>query len=157
MKKQFNEKQERFSLRKLSVGLVSATVASLFFVGSVAAAPSVSAQSINYTYVTEQELTDAEKELIIRDLSGFAQATDANYYLVYRPVGASKAPTMVNANSQSKILPKTDVLETGAMALAGLSLLVVAIKLGKKSRRNLRVLSFLPQRRQVSWHRQVQH
>ncbi|HFI0635352.1 TPA: ZmpA/ZmpB/ZmpC family metallo-endopeptidase [Streptococcus suis] len=137
MKKFFGEKQERFAFRKLSVGLVSATVASLFFAGSIAAAPSVSAQSINYTYVTEQELTDAEKELIIRDLPGLAQATDANYYLVYRPVGASKAPTVVNTNSQSKILPKTGVIETGAMALAGLSLLVVAVKLGKKGKKEL--------------------
>ncbi|HEM3702800.1 TPA: G5 domain-containing protein [Streptococcus suis] len=133
MKKFFGEKQERFAFRKLSVGLVSATVASLFFAGSIAAAPSVSAQSINYTYVTEQELTDAEKELIIRDLPGLAQATDANYYLVYRPVGASQTTTGTN----SKILPKTGVLETGAMALAGLSLLVVAVKLGKKGKKEL--------------------
>ncbi|HEM6320804.1 TPA: G5 domain-containing protein [Streptococcus suis] len=133
MKKNFGEKQERFAFRKLSVGLVSATVASLFFAGSIAAAPSVSAQSINYTYVTEQELTDAEKELIIRDLPGLAQATDANYYLVYRPVGASQTTTGTN----SKILPKTGVLETGAMALAGLSLLVVAVKLGKKGKKEL--------------------
>ncbi len=133
MKKNFSEKQERFAFRKLSVGLVSATVASLFFAGSIAAAPSVSAQSINYTYVTEQELTDAEKELIIRDLPGLAQATDANYYLVYRPVGASQTTTGTN----SKILPKTGVLETGAMALAGLSLLVVAVKLGKKGKKEL--------------------
>lgn len=137
MKKQFNEKQERFSLRKLSVGLVSATVASLFFATSIAAAPSVSAQSINYTYVTEQELTDAEKELIIRDLPGLAQATDANYYLVYRPVGASKPSTVVNTNSRSEILPKTGVMETGAMALAGISLLVLAIKIGKKGKKEL--------------------
>ncbi|HFI0455958.1 TPA: ZmpA/ZmpB/ZmpC family metallo-endopeptidase [Streptococcus suis] len=133
MKKNFSEKQERFALRKLSVGLVSATVASLFFAGSIAAAPSVSAQSINYTYVTEQELTDAEKELIIRDLPGLAQATDANYYLVYRPVGASQTTTGTN----SKILPKTGVLETGATALAGLSLLVVAVKMGKKGKKEL--------------------
>ncbi|HEM6083307.1 TPA: G5 domain-containing protein [Streptococcus suis] len=133
MKKFFGEKQERFAFRKLSVGLVSATVASLFFAASVAAAPSVSAQSINYTYVTEQELTDAEKELIIRDLPGLAQATDANYYLVYRPVGASQTTTGTN----SKILPKTGALETGAMALAGLSLLVVAVKLGKKGKKEL--------------------
>ncbi|HFR3539296.1 TPA: ZmpA/ZmpB/ZmpC family metallo-endopeptidase [Streptococcus suis] len=135
MKKSFGEKQERFAFRKLSVGLVSATVASLFFAASVAAAPSVSAQSINYTYVTEQELTDAEKELIIRDLPGLAQATDANYYLVYRPLEASKV-TATN-QSNAKILPKTGVLETGAMALAGLSLLVVAIKLGKKGKKEL--------------------
>ncbi|HFI0621757.1 TPA: ZmpA/ZmpB/ZmpC family metallo-endopeptidase [Streptococcus suis] len=133
MKKFFGEKKERFAFRKLSVGLVSATVASLFFAGSIAAAPSVSAQSINYTYVTEQELTDAEKELIIRDLPGLAQATDANYYLVYRPVMTSQTTTGTN----SKILPKTGVLETGAMALAGLSLLVVAVKLGKKGKKEL--------------------
>lgn len=135
MKKYFGEKQERFAFRKLSVGLVSATVASLFFAASVAAAPSVSAQSINYTYVTEQELTDAEKELIIRDLPGLAQATDANYYLVYRPLEASNV-TATN-QSNAKILPKTGVLENGALALTGLSLLVVAVKLGKKGKKEL--------------------
>lgn len=135
MKKYFDEKQERFAFRKLSVGLVSATVASLFFAASVAAAPSVSAQSINYTYVTEQELTDAEKELIIRDLPGLAQATDANYYLVYRPLEASNV-TATN-QSNAKILPKTGVLENGALALTGLSLLVVAVKLGKKGKKEL--------------------
>ncbi|HFI0354510.1 TPA: ZmpA/ZmpB/ZmpC family metallo-endopeptidase [Streptococcus suis] len=135
MNKHFNEKEERFSLRKLSVGLVSAAVASLFFAASVAAAPSVSAQSINYTYVTEQELTEAEKELIIRDLPGLAQATDANYYLVYRPVGASKTPAVANINSQSKNLPKTGVIENTAMAVAGLSLLVLALKIGKKGKK----------------------
>ncbi|HFI0144669.1 TPA: ZmpA/ZmpB/ZmpC family metallo-endopeptidase [Streptococcus suis] len=137
MKKHFNEKQERFSLRKLSVGLVSATVASLFFATSIAAAPSVSAQSINYTYVTEQELTDAEKELIIRDLPGLAQATDATYYLVYRPVGASKTPAVANITSQSKNLPKTGVIENAAMAVAGLTLLVLAVKIGKKGKKEL--------------------
>lgn len=133
MNKHFNEKQERFSLRKLSVGLVSATVASLFFATSVAAAPAVSAQSINYTYVTEQELTDVEKELIIRDLPGLAQVTDANYYLVYRPAKESQVTT----GTSSKILPKTGVLESGAMALVGISLLVVAVKLGKKGKKEL--------------------
>lgn len=127
MKNIFNEKRERFAFRKLSIGLVSATLASLFFVTSIATAPSVSAQSINYTYVTEEELTDAEKELIIRDLPGLAQATDSTYYLVYRPV----EPT----GSDSKILPETGVLENSAMVVAGLSLLVIAVKLGKKGKK----------------------
>ncbi len=129
MKNIFNEKRERFAFRKLSIGLVSATLASLFFVTSIATASSVSAQSINYTYVTEEELTDAEKELIIRDLPGLAQATDSTYYLVYRPVEST--------GSDSKILPETGVLENSAMALAGLSLLVVAVKLGKKGKKEL--------------------
>ncbi|HFI0274381.1 TPA: ZmpA/ZmpB/ZmpC family metallo-endopeptidase [Streptococcus suis] len=129
MKNIFNEKRERFAFRKLSIGLVSATLASLFFVTSIATAPSVSAQSINYTYVTEEELTDAEKELIIRDLPGLAQATDSTYYLVYRPVKST--------GSDSKILPETGVLENSVMAVAGLSLLVVAVKLGKKGKKEL--------------------
>ncbi|HFU4449709.1 TPA: ZmpA/ZmpB/ZmpC family metallo-endopeptidase [Streptococcus suis] len=127
MKNIFNEKRERFAFRKLSIGLVSAAVASLFFVTSIATAPSVSAQSINYTYVTEEELTDAEKELIIRDLPGLAQATDSTYYLVYRPV--------VSTGSDSKNLPETGVLGNSAMVVAGLSLLVVAVKLGKKGKK----------------------
>lgn len=127
MKNIFNEKRERFAFRKLSIGLVSATLASLFFVTSIATASSVSAQSINYTYVTEEELTDAEKELIIRDLPGLAQATDSTYYLVYRPV--------VSSGSDSKILPETGVLGNSAMVVAGLSLLVIAVKLGKKGKK----------------------
>ncbi|HFI2669246.1 TPA: ZmpA/ZmpB/ZmpC family metallo-endopeptidase [Streptococcus suis] len=127
MKNIFNEKRERFAFRKLSIGLVSATLASLFFVTSIATAPSVSAQSINYTYVTEEELTDAEKELIIRDLPGLAQETDSTYYLVYRPV--------VSTGSDSKILPETGVLENSAMVVAGLSLLIIAVKLGKKGKK----------------------
>ncbi|MGV3050810.1 ZmpA/ZmpB/ZmpC family metallo-endopeptidase [Streptococcus hyovaginalis] len=127
MKNIFSEKRERFAFRKLSIGLVSATIASLFFVTSIATASSVSAQSINYTYVTEEELTAAEKELIIRDLPGLAQATDSTYYLVYRPV--------VSTGSDSKILPETGVLENSAMVVAGLSLLVIAVKLGKKGKK----------------------
>ncbi|HEM3624990.1 TPA: G5 domain-containing protein [Streptococcus suis] len=127
MKNIFNEKRERFAFRKLSIGLVSATLASLFFVTSIATASSVSAQSINYTYVTEEELTDAEKDLIIRDLPGLAQETDSTYYLVYRPV--------VSSGSDSKILPETGVLGNSAMVVAGLSLLVIAVKLGKKGKK----------------------
>lgn len=127
MKNIFSEKRERFAFRKLSIGLVSATIASLFFLTSIATASSVSTQSINYTYVTEEELTDAEKELIIRDLPGLAQATDSTYYLVYRPV--------VSTGSDSKILPETGVLENSAMVVAGLSLLIIAVKLGKKGKK----------------------
>lgn len=63
MKMNFNEKRQRFSLRKLSIGLVSATVASLFFMSSFVGASEVSAQSIQYTYVTEEELTSSEKSI----------------------------------------------------------------------------------------------
>lgn len=57
MEKYFGEKQERFSFRKLSVGLVSATISSLFFM-SVLASSSVDAQEtagVHYKYVADSE------------------------------------------------------------------------------------------------------
>lgn len=134
MKNIFGEKRQRFGFRKLSIGLVSAAVVSLFFASSVAAAPSASAQSINYSYVTEQELTDAEKELIIRDLPGLAQETDANYYLIYRPAtGTAYTPS----TSTSQVLPNTGSVETGLLVAGGVSLLLLAIRFGKKGKKEL--------------------
>ncbi|HFU3941476.1 TPA: ZmpA/ZmpB/ZmpC family metallo-endopeptidase [Streptococcus suis] len=134
MKNIFSEKRQRFGFRKLSIGLVSAAVASLFFASSVAAAPSASAQSINYSYVTEQELTDAEKELIIRDLPGLAQETDANYYLIYRPAtGTASTPS----TSTSQVLPNTGSVETGLLVAGGVSLLLLAVRFGKKGKKEL--------------------
>ncbi|HEM2743847.1 TPA: G5 domain-containing protein [Streptococcus suis] len=134
MKNIFGEKRQRFGFRKLSIGLVSAAVASLFFASSVAAAPSASAQSINYSYVTEQELTDAEKELIIRDLPSLAQETDANYYLIYRPAtGTASTPS----TSTSQVLPNTGSVETGLLVAGGVSLLLLAVRFGKKGKKEL--------------------
>ncbi|WP_421426119.1 ZmpA/ZmpB/ZmpC family metallo-endopeptidase [Streptococcus suis] len=134
MKNIFGEKRQRFGFRKLSIGLVSAAVASLFFASLVAAAPSASAQSINYSYVTEQELTDAEKELIIRDLPGLAQETDANYYLIYRPAtGTASTPS----TSTSQVLPNTGSVETGLLVAGGVSLLLLAVRFGKKGKKEL--------------------
>ncbi|MGU7990364.1 ZmpA/ZmpB/ZmpC family metallo-endopeptidase [Streptococcus suis] len=134
MKNIFGEKRQRFGFRKLSIGLVSAAVVSLFFASSVAAAPSASAQSINYSYVTEQELTDAEKELIIRDLPGLAQETDANYYLIYRPAtGTTSTPS----TSTSQVLPNTGSVETGLLVAGGVSLLLLAVRFGKKGKKEL--------------------
>ncbi len=63
MEKYFGEKQERFSFRKLSVGLVSATISSLFFM-SVLASSSVDAQEtagVHYKYVADSELSSEER------------------------------------------------------------------------------------------------
>lgn len=101
---------------------------------SVAAAPSASAQSIDYSYVTEQELTDAEKELIVRDLPGLAQETDANYYLIYRPAtGTASTPS----TSTSQVLSNTGSVETGLFVAGGVSFLLLAVRIGKKGKKEL--------------------
>ncbi|HEL2029167.1 YSIRK-type signal peptide-containing protein [Streptococcus suis] len=134
MKRSLGEKRQRFGFRKMSVGLVSAAVTSLFFVSSVATAPTASAQSINYSYVTEQELTDGEKELIIRDLPGLAQETDVNYYLIYRPAtGTTSTPS----TSTSQVLPNTCSVETELLVAGGVSLLLLAVRFGKKGKKEL--------------------
>ncbi|MGU7971074.1 ZmpA/ZmpB/ZmpC family metallo-endopeptidase [Streptococcus suis] len=163
MKKNFNEKQQRFSFRKLSVGLVSATVASLFFMTSIATAQGVGAQSIQLTYVTEQELTDQEKNAIVYDVPGIVEKTDATYYLVYRPALSSTiwqteddstASTVLFETNQSIItplvqksvekaqasphsLPKTGVFDNILLGMAGIFTLVLAVKVSKKGKKEL--------------------
>ncbi|HEM2808750.1 TPA: G5 domain-containing protein [Streptococcus suis] len=163
MKKNFNEKQQRFSFRKLSVGLVSATVASLFFMTSIATAQGVVAQSIQLTYVTEQELTDQEKNAIVYDIPGKVEKTDATYYLVYRPALSSSiwqteddstASSVLFETNQSIItplvqksvekaqasphsLPKTGVFDNILLGMAGIFTLILAIKVSKKGKKEL--------------------
>lgn len=163
LKKNFNEKQQRFSFRKLSVGLVSATVASLFFMTSIATAQGVGAQSIQLTYVTEQELTDQEKNAIVYDVPGKVEKTDATYYLVYRPALSSTiwqtedtstvstatietsqpiiAPLVQNsiekAQASSHSLPKTGVFDNLLLGMAGIFTLVLAVKVSKKGKKEL--------------------
>jgi len=62
-RKSIGEKRQSFSMRKLSVGLVSVTVSSFFLMSQ--GIQSVSADNmespIHYKYMTEGELTDEEK------------------------------------------------------------------------------------------------
>ena len=126
------EKHQRFSLRKVSVGLVSALVGVFYLfsgggsLASVAASeqtPSVTKQ-IHYKYVTESELTDQEKQLVVKELPQFAEETDDTYYLIYRPT------RQLPATGHSQLI-------SSIAAGAGIVLLVVAIKLGRDDRKKL--------------------
>ncbi|NQJ22502.1 YSIRK-type signal peptide-containing protein [Streptococcus suis] len=160
MKMNFNEKRQRFSLRKLSIGLVSATVASLFFMSSFVGASEVSAQSIQYTYVTEEELTSSEKASIIYERPGIVEKTDATYYLVYRPqfqdlhiplveseekqsplnqtlLNSTISETAEKSQNSSHTLPKTGVFENILLGMTGIFTLVLAVKVSKKGKKEL--------------------
>ena len=140
MKHQFyGEKRQRFSFRKLSVGLISATIGS-FFLGSVAGPsthpveaaelPANQDVQIQYKYVMESELTDAEKGMIVKELPKFVEESTDAYYLVYRP----KKEGRLIGN-----LPSTGYsgMWEAIFATAGIVLAVLVISKGKNGKRYL--------------------
>ena len=131
MKKFFGEKQHRFSLRKLAIGLVSASISSLFFV-SIASSGTVFAQenvAVHYKYVTDTELSGQEKDLIVKDIPKIAEDSESTYYLVYRMDEKAQLGQLPNTGGQHSL---TSVLSGGALASIGLLIFVVSKKKGKK-------------------------
>ena len=131
MKKFFGEKQHRFSLRKLAIGLVSASISSLFFV-SIASSGTVFAQenvAVHYKYVTDTELSGQEKDLIVKDIPKIAEDSESTYYLVYRMDEKAQLGQLPNTGGQNSL---TSVLSGGVLALIGFLIFVVSKKKGKK-------------------------
>ena len=140
MKHQFyGEKRQRFSFRKLSVGLVSATIGSFLLSGqmaggltSVKAAEIQSQQSaqVKYHYVVESELTEAEKSALIREIPKHVEDASETYYLVYRPT---------TQGDSSGVLPKTghSGLWESTFTAMGLALLVLVVVRGRNGKRYL--------------------
>ena len=135
MEKYYGEKQERFSFRKLSVGLVSATISSLFFM-SVLASSSVEAQEtkgVHYKYVTESELSSDEQNKIIYDIPTYVENDDETYYLVYKLNSQNQLGELPNTGSKNEM----QALVAGA-SLAALGILIFAVS--KKKVKNKTVL-----------------
>ena len=131
MKKIFGEKQHRFSLRKLAIGLVSASISSLFFV-SIASSGTVFAQenvAVHYKYVTDTELSGQEKDLIVKDVPKIAEDSESTYYLVYRMDEKAQLGQLPNTGGQHSLI---SVLSGGALASISLLIFVVSKKKGKK-------------------------
>ena len=130
---------QRYSFRKLSVGLVSATIGSFFLcttMGGAVRSVEAAEVSVNqptlvqYHYVVESDLTEAEKAAIVKELPKFAEENSDAYYLVYRPT---------RQESLLGKLPKTG--ESGllgaAFAATGLALVVLVLARGKNGKRYL--------------------
>ena len=135
MEKYFGEKQERFSFRKLSVGLVSATISSLFFM-SVLGSSSVEAQEtkgVHYKYVTESELSSEDKKQLVYDIPAYTENDDETYYLVYKLNSQNQLGELPNTGSKNDM----QTLVAGA-SLAALGILIFAVS--KKKVKNKTVL-----------------
>ncbi len=135
MEKYFGEKQQRFSFRKLSVGLVSATISSLFFM-SVLGSSSVEAhetKGVHYKYVTESELSSEEKKQLVYDIPTYMENDDETYYLVYKLNSQNQLGDLPNTGSKNDM----QALVAGA-SLAALGILIFAVS--KKKVKNKTVL-----------------
>jgi len=134
--KRFEKVQERiqkYSIRKLSVGVGSVAIAALIF-GSSLSSSTVAADEVgggataHYSYVEEQELTEQEKGLIKKGLPENLQ-TGENYYLIYRK------------QDGQAVLPSTGNNGQPLLSLfAGTAILAVLVFSRKKSGKLLGVL-----------------
>ena len=137
MKKFLGEKYNKFSLRKLTVGVCSMTIGSFFLVSTVQPEENIVKAAdnaiVHYKYVGEDNLTDKEKELIRKEVPSVVNSTEETYYLVFKP----------NKITQLNKLPNTGLnYGVGSMLLGCmLGLLVVVVAKGKnKSRKILSIL-----------------
>ena len=137
MRKYLGEKYNKFSLRKLTVGVCSMTIGSFFLVSTVQPEENIVKAAdnaiVHYKYVGEDNLTDKEKELIRKEVPSVVNSTEETYYLVFKP----------NKITQLNKLPNTGLnYGVGSMLLGGmLGLLVVVVAKGKnKSRKILSIL-----------------
>ena len=137
MRKYLGEKYNKFSLRKLTVGVCSMTIGTFFLVSTVQPEDYVVKAAdnaiVHYKYVGEDNLTDKEKELIKKEVPSIVNSTEETYYLVFKPT----------KTTQLNKLPNTGLnYGVGSMLLGGmLGLLVVVVAKGKnKSRKILSIL-----------------
>ena len=137
MRKYLGEKYNKFSLRKLTVGVCSMTIGSFFLVSTVQPEDYVVKAAdnaiVHYKYVGEDNLTDKEKELIRKEVPSVVNSTEETYYLVFKPTKTTQLNKLPNTGLNYGI---------GSMLLGGmLGLLVVVVAKGKnKSRKILSIL-----------------
>ena len=135
LKNENNNKILKFSIRKLSLGAAPVVIGALFF-GSHAPSEALANEnntSVKYTYLAENELTEAEKTLVKRSIPNDVKSNET-YYMVYKKEAQTSAkPT------ELKSLPNTG---QSSLPVAGLGIgtAVLVVLLMSKKHRN-KVLS----------------
>ena len=132
LKNENNNKILKFSIRKLSLGAAPVVIGALFF-GSHAPSEALANEnntSIKYTYLAENELTEAEKSLIKRSIPQNVKNNET-YYMVYKKEA--------KPSTEIKSLPNTG---QSSLPVAGLGIgtAVLVVLLMSKKHRN-KVLS----------------
>ena len=138
MKKFLGEKQNKFSLRKLTIGVCSMTIGSFFMVSTIQPEGNIVRAAdnavVHYKYVGEDNLTDKEKELIRKEVPNIVKSTEETYYLVFKPT----------KRTQLNKLPNTGLnYGVGSMLLGGMLGLLVVVVVAKGKNKSRKILSIL--------------
>ena len=132
LKNENNNKILKFSIRKLSLGAAPVVIGALFF-GSHAPSEALANEnnsSVKYTYLAENELTEAEKSLIKRNIPQNVKNNET-YYMVYKKEA--------KPSTEIKSLPNTGQSSIPVAGL-GIGTAVLVVLLISKKHRN-KVLS----------------
>ena len=126
-----NNKILKFSIRKLSFGAAPVVIGALFFgnYAPVDVHASDNGINVNYTYLTENELTESEKSLIKNTVPSDVKK-DETYYMIYKKVDQLSNDVIPEVKS----LPNTG---ESSLPLAGLGLgtaVLVVFLISKKYR-----------------------
>ena len=137
MRKFLGEKNNKFSLRKLTIGVCSMTIGSFFMIPAVNGDDNLIKAAdnavVHYKYVGENNLTDKEKELIKKEVPNVVSSTEETYYLVFKP----------EKTAQLNKLPNTGLnYGVGSMLLGGLLGLIVVV-VAKGRNKKSKILSIL--------------
>ena len=137
MRKFLGEKHNKFSLRKLTIGVCSMTIGSFFMLPTVNVDSNIIKAAdnavVHYKYVGENNLTDKEKELIKKEVPNVVSSTEETYYLVFKP----------EKTVQLNKLPNTGLnYGVGSMLLGGLLGLIVVV-VAKGRNKKSKILSIL--------------
>ena len=129
MKNFFGEKYSRFAIRKFTIGVISATLG-MFVLGNIEInntyAKAEDKLNIHYRYVSDDELTQKEKELIVKELPKVAESNEETYYLVYKPSQQMKLSTLPNTGIHTGV--------NGILLAGVVGMLVVAVTRGKNKK-----------------------
>ena len=136
LKNKNNNKILKFSIRKLSLGAAPVVIGALFF-GSHAPSEALANEnntSVKYTYLAENELTEAEKSLIKRSIPNNVKNNET-YYMIYK----KEAQSSTKPTTELKSLPNTGQSSL-PVAGFGIGTAVLVVLLMSKKHRN-KVLS----------------
>ena len=129
MKNFFDQKYSKYAIRKFTIGVISATLGTFILDNTQISDNYAKAEdklNIHYRYVSDDELTQKEKELIVKELPKVAESNEETYYLVYKPSQEMKLSTLPNTGIHTGL--------NGILLAGVVGMLVVAVTRGKNKK-----------------------